>query len=345
MDLPGNKKSVCNISNVWELQIKTMNYLVMQASSVNLINGLYLDSNQTHALYKLSLQSESHSNNQHYENVIKDEYGISEILHTLIKLNKVLISGNTPDASLEIDVNEKRIKQVDIIKRSLLAAQKPGYKSEGCQKCHAAPNLFIKGNIDNLDTKSISPADRDEIDLAHINGLFGEQFTWWIWEKKKLVDSILNNEQRYSFSSFRCCLVPESGNSVSGIIGQSFVTSKWIDYFSSARKLDDSDWKKYKNLYFIPLEDIIDAKLPGIKKSVKKSKILKSEEILNHARKLNNIEFALAKEELCLQLQSCLNIDAFNGELYRSNDQRQFIAALFLLFPGSHIIYKNKINR
>lgn len=322
----------------WNEELNGLNYLVMRTSSINLVNGLYLSRDQAAALYKLSLQMEAldiefPDNRELYSD---DLTGISATYFTLID---VLLKGMKVSDSLKNGVNNMRITEADFIKRSILAAEMPAYSGKGCLECHAPPALFPKGSIASRDTKPITGSYRKEIDLAHIRGLFGDEGTARLWELKEAVDSILTNEQKYVFSSFRCCLIPPENSGDPGIIGQSFVTNEWIDYFNNIRSLTEKQWLDYKDLYLIPLRDILKAKLPGIKKRDMETRIAAAEQLIASARKMDKIDFELQKENLCIELSNALSIDDLNGESGRMADDRKFMAAMFLLFPGTTGLY------
>ncbi len=331
------KKVFRQPADTWEEQLNSMNYLVMRTSSINLIKGLYLTKEQITHLQKLSLQIDA----LHLQMPDCKVYfnGFQKISDTYAKLiQKLLISKQLGD-SLKLEVDRNRESEVDLIKRSLLASKQAGYSGEGCRDCHAPPTLFPKGSISDKDTPAISANDRKDIDLAHIKGLFGDEGTLLLWELKSEVDSLLTEQQRYVFGNFRCCLIPPEDVADPGIIGQSFVTNEWIEYFKDIRKLSESDWLKYAELYIIPLSDLVEDKLPGIKKKDKEAMIVKAKVIINKARAMDKVDFQLQKEKLCTELGTALNIDLLNGESSRSADERKFMAAIFLLFPGSNEIY------
>lgn len=329
------------ISEDWETQLNYLNYLIIRASSINIIHGLYLNDEQEKKLLPLSRQIENidipkHTGINYYNDDLKN------ICQTYEKLIELLLSKQPLSDSIKAAVNTCREQHAEIIKRSLLAAQGQGYQAEGCLKCHAPPSLFPKGNISGKDTKPITSCDRKEIDLAHVKGLFGEAGTLLLWDLRNEVDNILTNEQLYIFNSFRCCLIPQEDVADPGIFGQSFVTNEWIEFFRKARTLNNNEWNDYKDLFLIPLRDILEAKLPGIKKNDKKRMMHSAEAVITDARNMDEIDFELQKENLCVRLSEALNVDILNGEANRQSDERKFIAAMFLLFPGSSDLLNNE---
>jgi len=141
------------------------------------------------------------------------------------------------------------------------------------------------------------------------------------------------------FNQFRCCLIPQEDVSNPGIFGQSFVTNEWIEYFRKVRQLNDNEWQDYKSLFIIPLADILEAKMPGIKKKDKQKMLDEAEKVITDSRKLDEVDFELQKENLCVSLSNALKTDLLNGEANRQPEDRKFVAALFLLYPGSSAFY------
>jgi|GEM_PF-6646195 len=82
-----------------------------------------------------------------------------------------------------------------------------------------------------------------------------------------------------------------------------------------------------------------------IKRKYKKQMLRDVEQIIKEARGMDEIDFELKKEMLRSKLQNALNVDFLIGAKKRKKNERQFIAAMFLLFPGSIEIYDNIISR
>ncbi|HQI69700.1 MAG TPA: hypothetical protein PLT47_03050 [Bacteroidales bacterium] len=322
----------------WEEQLNVLNTLVMQASSINLLHGLSLSKEQAQRLIPLAIQVDQLNlnlslNTTYYNNELQ------KICNTYKNLIGALMQDKNLSDTLKNEVMRAREIHSEIIKRSLLATQTPGYHAEGCRKCHAAPEQFPAGNISGKDTHPITSEDRKEIDLAHVKGLFGEEGTLLLWNLRDQVDEILTNEQKYVFNLFRCCLIPQEDVSNPGIFGQSFVTNEWIEYFRKVRQLNDKDWQDYKSLFIIPLGDILEAKMPGIKKKDKQKMLDEAEKVINDSRKLDEVDFELQKENLCVSLSNALKTDLLNGEANRQPEDRKFVAAMFMLYPGSSAFY------
>ncbi len=329
--------------NSWEYCLNEMNYLVLRTSSINIIQGLFLTPEQARQLKELAKKIESLNLS------IPDTEGntIDEFVKTrelFITIEKYLIQNKPISDSLKNEVFLTRKNETDIIKKTLIGADRRGLKGE-CMVCHAPPEYFSKGDVSKLETKKINEKKRKEIDVAHVKGIYNDEGIQMLWELKSEVDRILTNGQKYILNGFRCCLLPPDNLSDPSNIGQAFVTNEWINYFEEVRGASQEDWNNYKQLYFYPIEDIIEATLPGIKKKNKTEMMKQVEKIIESSRKMDKIDFELQKENICLSLQEALKVDFLIGETTRQKEDRQFIAAMFLLFPGSVDLYDEIITK
>jgi hypothetical protein len=327
----------------WEKQLKEMNYLIIKISSVNIINGLFFTDTQAEKLNKLSSSFQS-GDLPSLDTTGNSSFELVNIRRVYIKLLEKLLKKESVSDSLKNQVNAARIVEAEIIKKSLIVAQDPGYSGTGCQQCHASPALFSHYLNSSKELEIISPEKRAEIDKAHSLGLFGEKGMVRLWNMKAAADSILTDGQKYIMKNFRCCLVPPGDLSDPTNIGQAFVSNDWINYFRATRKLSDSDWKKYNSSFILPLDTLLRATLPGIKTSESKIRLRNAEAIIDKARKMDEIDFELQKENLCLKMKEALQLTALTGETIREADTRQFITAMFLLFNGNADLYE-KISR
>jgi hypothetical protein len=329
--------------NSWELQLNEMNYLIMRTSSINIIYGLNLTNKQAKELKNLSIKIDALNlkTPDTKGKAIPEFVEIRKCYKFLIEYLRV--QKPIPD-SLKKEVFRLREIESDIIKKSVIGAYKIPRGNDACIRCHSIPEHFPKGNIANLDTKTVSDKERTDIDLSHVKGIFLDSGVEKLWELKSEVDNILTNGQKYMLKIFRCCLIPPNDLNNPANIGQAAATSEWINFFRDVRKLSDKKYNDYKDLYLLPIRDIIDARLPGIKPKYKKEIMDKVENLIIDTRKLDEVDFELNKELICQKLQDILNVDFLIGESNRSKDDRQFIAAMFLLFPGSTGIYEEIIK-
>jgi len=333
------KKPLISNDDGWEKQLKEMNYLIIKISSVNIINGLFFTITQSEKLKTLSTSFES-GGLPSLDTTGNSSIELVYVRRVYINLLEKLLKKESISDSLKKQVNAARIMEAEIIKKSLIAAEEPGYSGTGCQQCHASPALFPKGNIALVETKSISSERRIEIDKAHSTGLFGEKGMIRLWNLKTAADSILTDGQKYIMKNFRCCLVPPGDLRDPTNIGQAFVSNDWINYFRATRKLSEPEWKKYNSLFILPLDTLLKATLPGIKTIECKKRLAAAEGVINIAREMDEIDFELQKENLCLQMKEALKVTTLTGETTKQAETRQFVTAMFLLFQGSADIYK-----
>lgn len=327
----------------WNQELIDLNYLILKISSINIINGLSLTKEQVLKLKELSIEIESI--NRPITELKKSTFDdIKKIKDCYLELIKYLEEKNPIPEKLKNELFLLRTLESEIIKKTILGAEKQGNSGNNCLKCHSTPDYFPTGNINKLQTKEITPEKRKEIDIAHLKGLFGETGIKKLWNIKKDIDDILYNAQKYILKDFRCCLLPPEGLMNPELFGQAYVTDQWFDYFKQTRNIKEKNWKDYKDLFLYPIEDIIESTLPGIKSKDKKNILKKVEEILEESRKMDEVDFEIKKKDLCIKLKDALNVDFLIGETERSRDDRQFIAAMFLLFPGNSKIYDEMLK-
>lgn len=338
-----SKKEPVYKDDGWEKQLKEMNYLIIKISSVNIINGLFFTKTQSEKLKELAVSFES-GGIPSLDTLGNSSDELVNIRRVYTRLLEKLLKKELISDSLKRQVNAARIKEAEIIKNSLLAAEEKGYSGTGCQQCHASPALFSNYIYLSLEPDFISPEKRAEVDKAHSLGLLGETGMIRLWSIKALADSILTDGQKYIMKNFRCCLIPPDDLSDPTNIGQAFVSSDWTNYFRATRKLSEPDWKKYNSLFILPLDTLLKATLPGINNSECKKRLAKAESIIVKARKMDEIDFELQKENLCLQMKETLQVTSLTGETTRESDTRQFVSAMLLLFSGSSKIYDLIIN-
>lgn len=320
-----------------------MNYLIVLISSVNIINGLYFSQKQADSLNKYSLEFKS-AGLPGLDTSAGINNDLVKIRRVYIRLLDLLLKKDTIPDDFKKQVFAARIMEAEIIKKSILGAQKRGNKDEGCLQCHCSPEYFPKGDVSKNETKSISPEERAAIDKAHTVGLFGESGMLKLWLIKDKTDSVLTDGQRYIMKNFKCCLVPPNDLKDPTNIGQAFVSNEWINYFRSVRKLSNAEWLQYKDLFILPLDTFLRATLPGIQSKKIKEILMDAETVVKNARSLDAIDFELQKEALCLKMKEALKTASPQPESAQEAEIRKFISAMFLLFPGSDKMYTNIVN-
>lgn len=331
-------KGMSRQHRAWENQLNELNYLVTRTSSINIIHGLFLSREQAARLKALAKRVES------LQPAIPTTKGktfaeFKEVRQTFLELIPMLVHKKPLSDKVRNRVMGVRLRESDLIKKSVVGAERGGWKGKSCIKCHVLPRRFPKGDASKLETSPIGPKIRREIDSAHVSGIFGAEITYRFWELKEEVDTILTNGQRHVLKEFRCCMLPPKQLSDPTRVGQAFSSDEWIQYFIQVRSLPDEQWVDFKNLYIVPIEDLIKATLPGIQSSERERILKEIDRILEDARKMDEIDFELQKESLCARLKRELQLDELTGESTRQKEDRQFLASMFLLFPGSVEVY------
>jgi hypothetical protein len=337
------EKSRRSVDTTWSVQLNELNYLVMKASSINMIRGLHFNQEQTQRLLSLSVMMQELMDAPPVTgNACSGE--VQEIRNAYLTLTDKLLQGDSIASDFKEELYRQRKKEADLIRFTLLGAQRPGYMGKGCIKCHCEPKNFPRGSAAEKDPAIVTAKVRQETDLAHVEGLLGKVATEKLWEIKDQVWLILNHGQQCVAADFRCCLLPTSNLLQDERIGQAASTDEWKKYLDDIRKLSNAEWEIYKPQFLDPIKEIIRATLPGIKTHEVEKRIAQVESIISTARKLGKMDYEIQKEAFCASIQYAISIDDLNGESFRSDDERKFIAAMFLLYYESDMIYKQMLE-
>ncbi|MDD3877748.1 MAG: hypothetical protein PHT69_14095 [Bacteroidales bacterium] len=328
---------------LWEKQLNELNFITMRISAINLINGLILTPVQIQRLKVL--QQEIDNINISHPPALPDLIPeITLIRDTYLKLtNKLVLKEHLSDTYID-SIFQVRILHSKMIKKTICGKRKIKESPEGCIRCHALPRCFPTGNIDKINTRPIFPLKRKKIDKAHIVGMFGEAGDIKIWELRDEVDKLLTNAQKEIANNYKFCLIPPQDLSDPMRAGQAFSNDRWVSFLTDIRTHDEKSWKKYKRLYLQPLDELIEASMPGITRSNKKSALKKIDIILNETRRMDAIDFDLRKEALCRSLNACFIFDDLTGVSNRPPELQKFVNAMLLLYPGNMEIYNGLQN-
>ncbi len=323
----------------WDTLLNELNYLVLKISSVNALQGLHFTRAQAESLHVHSRAVDSlpltppRTETDCYPEIMP-------IVRTFRLLLRTLESGSRVSDSLRQQVTWMRMRESGIIKKSVLASRAEGYSAGGCPACHGPPDRFPRGDASRRNTETIGPERRRIIDSAHVAGVFGEEGIRLLWNRAPAVRGVLTEGQTHILKDFRCCLIPPPDLAAPANIGQVVLTSQWVGFLREVRALPDDQWRDFKQLFYIPIEDLLAATLPGISSREKRKIIRRIDRLASRTRKLDEVDFQLRKEELCRELKQELSVDYLIGETTRTTDERAFMAAMFLLFPGSSSYYE-----
>jgi len=227
-DIPTDKNS-------WNYKLNEMNYLVLRASSINIIYGLNLTCQQAEELKTLAKEIKALEIS--IPNTKGNTYsGLADPRKTYIKLIDYLEEDKSVPGSLKDQFAMDRMQEAEIIKKSLVGVQKSmRNKGNGCLRCHASPDHFPEGNVSEMETQEITEKERRKIDRAHIKAIFGEEGIKRLWELRIRIDQILTRGQKYMLKDFRCTFIPPEELKDPTNIGQAFDKNKWMDYFREIR--------------------------------------------------------------------------------------------------------------
>ncbi len=339
----GEQRSGSCDAITWEQELNKINWLVLKSSSLNVINGLYLNNYQVKDLLRLARQVESAQPSFSFPK----ECAWSELTEINMTYSNLLLylKHNKPiPKELREQVNETRMAQSKLVKKTIISSQKPGYMANNCLQCHAMPHEFSREDMTMYEANPISEEERKNIDRVHIEGIFGLQGVKMLWTLKSEVNKILTNSQKYILRDFRCCLLPPDDPANAANIGQVFVTNRWNNYLMEIRSLTKDQWKDFRPLYLVPISDYIEATLPAIRQKDKKAMLDNISAVIEESRKLDMVDYELQKDSLCANLTNQLSVDHLTGGNERQDEERQFIAAMFLLFPGNSEIYEQVLR-
>ncbi|MDH3392762.1 MAG: hypothetical protein OEL66_02055 [Desulfobulbaceae bacterium] len=332
--------------DAWSKRLEELNYLVMKTSAVNIIYGLNLTQEQATRLRALAQQIDKVSPPAP-QMTGKEHQESAELRDSFAKLFEHILNGQPISDSLKKEINTKRLREVEIIKKSLVGAKGFTYSGKGCLACHAHPDKFPKGDLAKQNLARKTAAEQDKIDRAHIKGMFGNQGMLKLWEMKSEVDKVLTGTQKYMMRSTQCSLLPPDYLAHPTRIGQAVLTGNWYDFFVKIRAVPDDQWKTYRKLYTrYPFRDMLLAISPGIAPDLRDEIVAQMSDIAQQARNLDSIDYTLKRKELVKRInQEIERATARQVETSQQREARQFKSAMFLLFPGNNRIYNEYIRR
>ncbi len=339
----GERPHVCD-AVTWEQELNKINWLVLKASSLNVINGLYINTYQAQDLLQLARQVESEQLPYIYE----QECSFNELTDIDVTFRKVLVylryDKPLPD-DLKNEVDGVRASQSQFVRRTIVETQRQGYMANNCMQCHAMPQHFAPGDERESILRPISEKERRNIDRVHIEGIFGNEGVRKVWELKSDVDRILTKNQNFLLKDFRCCLIPPNDLINRMNPSRLIMTNQWNTNLLDVRNLPKAQWRDFKPQYLASVFDYIEVLRPGIKLRDKQAIVENFSIILERARKMNLVDYELNQDSLCLNLKNQLRVDRLSIKSKRPGEERQFINAMLLLFPGSSEVYERIIRR
>jgi hypothetical protein len=324
----------------WDEQNRAMIYLIMDLSSINLINGINLTRDQAARLRDLARQVEAASPPPP-DLAATFRPDLAEVRDTYLEARRLLLAGQEVPEALEKRVGKARQIESRVLRLSL-AGPTPG--ASGCARCHGAPgvgDVRTEADAKTVPEKPVPPKPPAlQSFLAHESSLVSGVGLVKLAALAPQVDSLLTESQKEGLSSFTCCLVPPKSLSDPVRIGQDTSGEKEIATLRWVRGIPKANWPTVKAWLMEHWKAGIVAKSPGAGEDQKADVCDRVGQIYDQARGLLAMDFELDKNRLATQLREVVTPTKEQGQR-----QRRFAAAMFLLGPGSVEAYDHLLKR
>jgi hypothetical protein len=328
------------VASPWEEQARSMLYLIMNLSSVNVINGINLTRDQAVKLRELARKVEAGSPAApDLRGTFRPDLG--EVRDTYLELRGVLLSGRQVSDELEKRVGKARGIESAVLR---LAAGSAQPSATGCLRCHGAPGeADVRGlaNTKAAIDKGLPPRPAGkEVFISHESSLIGNRGLVLLVMLTPEVDAILTAEQRAAFESFACCLVPPKSMTDPVRIGQAAGGEKEIGILRWARSVPEDQWAASKAWAMELWKAGLIIKSPGLTEADKANACDRIAATYDQARALSDVDFELDKTRLADQLH-----EVTTPTQNRSDSERKFSATMFLLGNGTVEAYDRLLER
>lgn len=311
----------------WEDQLREMVHLLYRTSGANVVNGLNLTREQTVQLRDLARElEEAGASAPDPRGEFREDLG--RVRETYRELYGVLSRGEEVTDELRARVVSARGAESKAIAESL--SWNPGAEKNSCARCHQEPGSSSR--------KPIPASAKQEQAYAHIAGGFDRQGLTALARLSKTVDGLLTDAQKAVLSEFSCCLVPPKGMSDPVRVGQADVSDLAIEALEKARSASEEGWPALKRRLLDGAERIEFLKRPDLSAADKAELRERVGATYEKARGMSAMDFELEKANLARELKG-------PGPAQAPEDKRPFMAAFFLLTPGSVETYDRLLER
>jgi len=314
----------------WEDQLREMGHLLYLTSGANVINGLNLSRDQAAQLRDLARELEgSGASVPEAEGAFREDVG--RVRDTYRDLYQALSNGEEVSDALRARVVSARAMESAAIAETL--SWDPDAQRGTCARCHQEPGSPL------LSPRTPVPAlAKQEQGLAHITGGVGTRGLLPLARLSKKVDRILTDAQKAVLSEFPCCLVPPKGMSDPVRVGQADVSDQALEALEKARAASAEEWPSLERRLLAGAERIEFLKRPDLSEADKAALRERVGAVYEKARTMSAIDFELSKADLARELKG-------PGPQQAPDDKKAFMAAFFLLSPGSGDSYDRLIAR
>jgi Spy/CpxP family protein refolding chaperone len=324
----------------WEEQARSMLYLIMNLSSINVVNGISLTRDQALKLRELAKKVESVSPPApDLRGSFRPDLG--EVRDTYVELRGILLSGKEVSGEMEKRVGQARSIESAILR---LAAGSAQPSATGCLRCHGAPEATDVRGAFNTKAAMEQPlppraAGRESF-VAHETGLIGQEGLAMLVMLTPQVDAILTPEQRAAFESFACCLIPPKSMTDPVRIGQAASGEKEINILRWVRSVSEDRWPATKAGSLEMWKAGLVIKSPGLAEADKNKAVDRIAKIYEQTRALSDVDFELDKTRLADQLH-----EISTPTQTKSDGLRKFSATMFLIGNGTVEAYGRLLER
>lgn len=311
----------------WEDQLREMGHLLYRTSGANVINGINLTRDQAVRLRELALALErAGASAPDPRGEFRED--LARVRETYRELYGVLSRGEEVSDDLRARVVSARFAESRAVAETLTWNE--GAPKHACARCHQEPGAGAR--------RAIPASAKKEQAFAHIAGGVGGRGLFTLALLSKKVDAILTEAQKAVLSEFSCCLLPPKGMSDPVRVGQADVSDLALEALEKARAAPEKDWPVLKRILLDGAERIESLKRPGL--SVADTSELRERvgAVYEKARRMSAMDFELEKANLARELKGPPPPRA-------PDDKRSFMAAFFLLGPGSVETYDRLLER
>ncbi len=312
----------------WEDQLREMGHLLYRTSGANVVNGLNLTREQAVQLreFAVELGRAGASAPDPQGEFTKD---LALVRETYRELYQVLSRGEEVSDDLRARVVSARAAESKAIAESL--TWNPDAPKNSCARCHTEPGT-------SQSHRTVPASAKQEQAYAHIAGGFDQRGLVTLAALSKKVDGILTDAQKAVLSEFSCCLVPPKGMSDPVRVGQADVSDLAIEALEKARSASEKDWPTLKRRLLDGAERIEFLKRPDLSAADRAALRERVGAVYEKARTMSEMDFELGKADLARELKGPAPQQA-------PEDKRPFMAAFFLLTPGSVETYDRLLER
>ena len=325
----------------WDEQNRTMGYLILHLSNINLINGLNLTREQVTALRDVARKVEAASPAvPTMTGTFRPDLG--EVRDAYLEIRRLLVAGEEIDDALRRRVAEARKTESAVVRLSITEMDAG---RTGCAQCHQPPEasdvraLGARPYASNVRQADPSAARRKAIFLAHQEGVFGKRGVWAVAMAAEKVDRILTSAQKEGLTDFSCCITPPK-SMTSTRFGQAESGEEAVEILRRVRKIPDFLWPMVRDRALAQAEEIAVVITPGADRRRKAGVREKVARIYERARALDDVDFEIDRHTLAAELTQ-----AARPQPEQTDRQRRYMAAFFLTIPGAVDAYDSLLER